>query len=193
MAGLTEIPAICVHADEKKSAIIAMLENLQRENLHYMEEALGYKALMEKYGFTQDELATKLGKSQSTVANKLRLLKMSLPVRELIMNHGLTERHSRTLLRLEGEIGRIKAISQIVEKKLTVVKTEEYVDTILLSQEEKLKKEKNKRFKAKYDIRLIANSLKDSVEMMNKLGMKVRMNKMENDANYQFVITIPKT
>lgn len=115
MAGLKEIPAIIIEVNEDDLAIMALIENLQREDLGYMEEAEGYKNLINEHGLTQEELAQKIGKSQSTIANKIRLLKLSPMVKKILADNKLTERHARALLRLHDEQLQLKVLQKFVK------------------------------------------------------------------------------
>ena len=128
MAKKRTIPAIIIDISEEKSAAIALLENLQRKDLTYFEEAEGYLKLMDEYDMTQEELSAKLGKSQSAIANKLRLLKLDEETRQRVFDAGLTERHARALLKLPNRKLREKAVKLIVERNLTVAKTEKLID-----------------------------------------------------------------
>ena len=131
MAGMTAIDAIVFSAYEQDSAVIAMMENLQRENLHYMEEAEGYQNLIRDHGLSQDELARRLGKNQSTIANKMRILKLPLTVKRMLLQYNLTERHARALLRLHDEEMQIKIVNVIVQQNLNVKATEDLVERTL--------------------------------------------------------------
>ena len=128
MAGLTEIPAIVINVDDNNSAVMALIENLQREDLNYMEEAEGYNNLITEHGFTQEELAQKIGKSQSTIANKIRLLKLPPLVKKILFDNNLTERHARALLKLHDEQLQLKVLKIVCERGLNVKKTEELVE-----------------------------------------------------------------
>jgi len=130
-AGFTHIKAIVQNAVEQDSAMIALIENLQRENLHFFEEAEAFLNLIRDHGFTQEELAMRLGKNQSTIANKLRILKLPRKVKENIIMGKLTERHARSLLRLHNEEMQLKLILQIRENNLSVKITEELVESAL--------------------------------------------------------------
>ena len=130
MAGLRKVPCILVKCSDKESAVYALLENLQRADLSFFEEARGISRLIRRYGFTQEQAARKLGKSQSTVANKLRLLRLTPEEQEWIENAGLSERHARCLLQLDDEEGRREALSKIISDSLTVRQTEELVSIL---------------------------------------------------------------
>ena len=131
MSGQKEIPAIIVDVGEDDSAVMALIENLQRENLGYMEEAEGYLNLIKEHGLTQEELAQKIGKSQSTIANKIRLLRLPPMVKKILADNGLTERHARALLKLNDEQLQLKVLQKVVEKGLNVRKTEELVQKVI--------------------------------------------------------------
>lgn len=131
LAGLTSIPAIVVEATDKEALSFALVENLQRSDLNPLEEAYGYKRLMQEFDLTQEEIAQLVGKKQSTIANKLRLLRLPPLIQEKLMSGVITERHARALLRLSSEGDMLKALKQIEQKKLNVSQTEELVDKML--------------------------------------------------------------
>ena len=173
LAGLDYIPAIIMNAYEQDSAIMAMIENLQRENLHYLEEAKGYANLILDHEFTQEELALKLGKNQSTIANKLRILKLSNEIKDVLIREKLTERHARALLKLPDDESRMDAVRHVVDNKLNVRDTEEVVECIVLRDAEKQNKDRKrtektnnrkqkKVFKRTKDIRIFINTIKNS-------------------------------
>ena len=118
MAGLVKVPCIVINIDDNDSAVLALIENLQREDLSYMEEAEGYNNLLNEHGFTQEELAKKVGKSQSTIANKIRLLKLPPLVKKILADNNLTERHARSLLKLHDEQLQLKVLKKVCEKVL---------------------------------------------------------------------------
>lgn len=133
LAGMSTIKAVIIPGmADRDSAMLAMIENLQRENLSFFEEAEGYQSLIRGHGMTQEELARRLSKNQSTVANKLRILKLPAKVRERIIHHGLTERHARTLLRLHDEAAQLTMIDRIVREGLSVKATESLVEKELM-------------------------------------------------------------
>jgi ParB family chromosome partitioning protein len=131
LAGLTEIPCIVMNMDDRESGLTALVENLQRQDLDYIDEATGIQRLMERYTFSQEQAARLLGKSQSAVANKLRLLRHSQPVLEQLRQTGLTERHARALLKLPEEGQKLAAIGYIARLGLSVARTEQYIDSLL--------------------------------------------------------------
>ena len=132
LASLGEVPCTLVDITDTQSAQIALLENLQREDLNYIEEAEAYYNLMNDHNFTQEEIASKMGKKQSTVANKLRLLKLSPQVRSLCLENSLTERHARALLSVTDEKLQLKIIEKVIKNGLNVKKTEELINKELL-------------------------------------------------------------
>ncbi len=188
--GMTYIPAIVMSASSTDSAILALVENIQRENLNYIEEAEAFANLLNEHNLTQEELAYKLGKSQSTIANKIRILKLSPQVREILAEHNLTERHARALLRLPDENRRLKALRIIVEKNLNVSKTETLIDRILQGSKKQKKEMKNLRvFK---DVRIFTNTIRQAVDMMRKSGIEAKANKKETPDSIEYTIVIPK-
>ena len=135
IAGLERVPCVVVELGGEESAVLALIENLQRSDLHYMEEAEAISRLISAYHLSQEEVAVKLGKSQSAVANKLRLLRLSPACVELLRRFQLTERHARTLLRLADEEERLSAARYVGERRLNVAQTEEYVEGLLRQQQ----------------------------------------------------------
>lgn len=205
-----ELPAIVQTMDDHETASMALIENLQREELTAVEEAQAYKDLMKLNDFTQASLAEKMGKSQSFVANKLRLLKLSQPVQEAIMNHEISERHGRSLLRLD-EFKQQMILHQILAEQLTVKdtealvnktlnpepeSTEEIVDATDDSLKEATTKAKKANDKAKkaiaHDTRIAVNTIKKSVQMVEQSGIAVKATEEEQDDVYRITIEIPK-
>ncbi len=205
LAGLTEIPAIIFQINDNDSAILALVENLQRENLNYMEEAEGYYSLLTDHGFTQEELSAKVGKSQSTIANKIRLLRLPPMVKRIINENSLSERHARSLLRLPDEQLQIRALKSICEKGMSVQETEEMVRE-LLSQyvrpdpnrvfcRSEIAEARKKHGKVKFvikDIRVFVNTIREAVNMMKEAGIHARAAQFDRDTYIEFVIRIPK-
>jgi ParB family chromosome partitioning protein len=181
MLGETSIPAIVLEPSvEQDSAILAMIENLQRENLHFFEEAEGYLSLMKEHGFTQEMLARKLGKNQSTVANKLRNLKLPRNVRNCIVHAGLTERHARTLLRLHNEEIQLKLIKVIVKNALSVRETEQMVELEI----KKLYDGESPGKKLAYlfrDYRIYINTIKKAVNQVKDAGVSAHLSVEEKE------------
>lgn len=194
MAGCNFIPAIVLTAEEKDSAVIAMIENLQREDLHFLEEAKGYQSLIIHHGFTQDEIAKKLGKNQSTVANKLRILRLPDVIKELILQGSLTERHARALLRLPEEEMRIKAANQIIKSNSNVKEAEALIERMLNSMQYKqLAKERQKKAADGHvDLRIFINTIKQAVNMMKDYGLPSQLTQIDNEDNIELIVRIPK-
>jgi len=193
LAGFEYIPAIIVSSDERDSAVLAMIENLQRENLHFMEEALGYASLIEDHGFTQEELAKMLGKNQSTIANKLRLLKLPKEVKDLVYQYNLTERHARALLKLPDEELQKKVIKSIVEKGLNVKDTEQLIEKVIAKiHDNKMKKSKKKMIRSYKDLRIFVNTIKNAVKMMKDYGLSPVFNEVDRGDCIEITVTIPK-
>ncbi|MCT4597296.1 MAG: nucleoid occlusion protein [Vallitalea sp.] len=192
LAGLTEIPAIIIEVNDKDSAVIALIENLQRENLNYIEEAEGYYNLINDYDLTQEEVAKQVGKSQSTIANKLRILKLSKEVKKVLLDNNLSERHARALLKLPSEELQLSILNKVIEQSLNVKKTEELIDRTLnriFEQENKKDKPVIKRYLK--DIRIFTNTIKQAVDMMESSGIEVDYKVKEVDDSYEISIVIP--
>lgn len=194
LCGMTKIPAIVVDMKDNDCAVVALIENLQRENLSFMEEAEAYRNLLSNYGFTQDELAGKLGKNQSSVANKVRLLKLPLVVREIIKDHNLTERHARALLRLEDCDRQIKALEQITSQNLNVAQTEEFIEKMIYPQKEEIEKTHASQYKNRTikDVRIFVNTVRHAIDVMKKHGVDALSTETEYDDYFEYVIHIPK-
>jgi len=140
MAGLKKIPVIIREADEKESALLAIVENVQRQNLNYIEEAAAYKRLMEDYGLTQNEISRRVGKQQSTISNKIRLLALPLDIQIVLAKNQLTERHARALLKVTDEKVRKQILDKIIGHGLNVKQSEKLIDDVLAKQEEEKEK-----------------------------------------------------
>ena len=171
MAKLAEVPVIISEYTSQQIAEIALIENLQREDLHYLEEAEGYEKLMNQFHITQEAMAARVGKKQSTIANKLRLLRLSAPVRKVLMDAELSERHARALLKLPDDEKRLKVLETIVAKNLSVRQTEEYINKLLDGKSE----EKRKRMVIVNDVRIYLNSIKQVVDAVKTAGIPVAM------------------
>lgn len=189
-AGFTHIRAFVQNAVEQDSAVIALIENLQRENLHFFEEAEGYLNLMRDHGMTQDELAKALGKNQSTIANKLRILKLPKRVKEIILANKLTERHARALLRLHNEEMQIKLVGIIKNKNLSVKLTEELVEKTLRKLYGEIPEERSGQrvLFLMRDYRLYLNSIKRVVAALKKSGANITLD--AKDMNEKLLINI---
>lgn len=188
--GLKEVPAIIVDITDKESAAIALLENLQREDLNYMEEAEAYFNLIKEHGYTQEQLAEVIGKKQSTIANKLRLLKLSHEVRIKLLENKLTERHARALLKLPEEALQIKILEVVIKKALNVKKTEELVEKELLRlSKDEVAADGKKRIKGIFSPKVYINTIR---QVFDKYGINAQYNSKELEDSIQVTITIPK-
>ena len=193
MAGLSTIPSIVVQASDNDSAFIALIENLQRQNLNFLEEAEGYYNIMNDYHITQEELAAKLGKNQSTIANKLRILKLPEEIKRMILDHGLTERHARALLKIPAEQTQREVLETVIGEDLNVKKTEELVQqTLERLRTEKKNLEDQKEKRSMGDIRLFTNTIKQSLAIMKKSGLNAAYHETQSDDFYEIHIKIPK-
>ncbi|MDF2839531.1 MAG: noc [Clostridia bacterium] len=193
LAGVSAIPAIINEVVEQDSAVIALIENLQREDLNFIEEAEGYYNLIHDHGMTQEELAQKVGKKQSTIANKLRLLKLPKDVKIAILNNGLTERHARALLKLPDEAMQNKALKTILKKQLNVKKTEEMIEKLLdeaaaASQEPKT--ERKMRGKINYNI--YVNTIKNTYKDIIKTGYNIEYGQVDKGEYIEITLKVPK-
>lgn len=191
LAGMTEIPAIVVDITDTESAVLALIENLQREDLNFIEEAEGYYNLIKEHGFTQEELAIRIGKKQSTIANKLRLLKLSDEVKQRLIKEGLTERHARALLKIDDEDIQKKVINEVVNKNLNVKKTEELIDKYAnINQKYKIKENKLiSKYKWNINTKIIINTIK---HIMEKNGIEATYGQNETEEYLEIIVKIPK-
>lgn len=190
LAGLLRIPSIVVGMTDIDSALIALIENVQRCDLSYMEEAEAYHKLLNDFGYTQEQLAIKLGKNQSTIANKVRLLKLPTVIREILAENNLTERHARALLRLKSTERQIKALHHIVNKNLNVKQTDELVDK-MLSGSSPIKK-LTVFSQPTQDVRVFSNTIKKAVSVMRNNGIHSVSDEQEYDDRYEYHIKIYK-
>lgn len=188
LIGLTNVPCIVTEISETDSAVFAVLENLQRQNLDYFEEAEALATLINDYRLSQDELCKRLGRAQSTLSNKLRLLKLSDEMRYQISRAGLTERHARALLSLNDEVQRSRALSIIIERHLNVNESETLIDQ-MLRKNEAPKRQMLKGFK---DIRIFINTLNNAVDNIRRAGIDADSVKTETDEYVEYIVRIPK-
>ena len=192
---MQKVPVIVVDMNDNDSAVVALIENLQRKDLTFFEEAEAYFHLITEHGLTQEELSKKVGKNQSTMANKLRLLKLPKDVKEIIKEHKLTERHARALLKLPGEKLQRSVAQRIVKNGYNVSESEEIIEKILfkLSGEKKEKNEKRPlRYAVLKDVRIFANTIKKAVSVMRESGIDAVSEQNECDGFYEYIIKIPK-
>lgn len=171
MAKLEEVPVIISEYTTQQIAEIALIENLQREDLHYLEEAEGYEQLMSQFHLTQEAMAARVGKNQSTIANKLRLLRLSIAVRKVLVDAGLSERHARALLKLDDDTKRLEVLEVIIARNYSVRQTEDYINKLLDDKQH----EKRKRLVIVNDVRIYLNSIKQVVSAIKNVGIPVNM------------------
>lgn len=189
IAGLRAVPCIVMDISERNSAILALVENIQRQDLSFFDEAAAIEKLISYYGMTQEDAAIKLGKAQSTIANKLRLLRLTTAEREIIMEHDLTERHARALLKLSAPEERLSILDQVVKYRLNVEKTERLIDEKLgKSRERESLRRRSVLFR---DIRLFSNTIQKAVETMQAIGIPAASQKMQFDDYIEYRIRIP--
>ncbi len=195
LAGLQQVPVIVKDFTDKEVAELAMIENLQREDLHFLEEAEGFQQLITSFSFTQEELAKRMGKKQSTIANKLRLLKLAPEVRAIVLTEKLTERHARSLLKIDDARLQMEVLEMIREKGLNVRETEELIEEFLediAKQIEEKNKPKRNVIKVIRDVRIFINTINNVVGEMKKTGLKIKV-KQEQDEEYIHInLRIPK-
>ncbi len=183
MAGLTEIPCIIMNMDDKESGMAAMIENLQRQDLDFIEEAAGISLLMSQWSMSQEQIARVLGKSQSAVANKLRILRHSEEVLTAIRTAGLTERHARALLKLSRDEDKLSAITVIARQNMSVARAESYIETLLAQKQPK---------PPKANVGAFLNSLTHSLAKIQSSGIAAISERRETEDKIVLTITIPK-
>lgn len=188
MVGLSKIPCIIMDVDDEKSAVFALIENIQRQNLGFFEEALAIDKLIRDFGMSREDVSKKLGKAQSTIANKLRLLGLTEEEQLKIAKEGLTERHARALLRLEDGKMRARALSIIADKHLTVAESERMITQMLG------RKRNSKRIPlgSIRDVRLFVNTLNHAVDTIRRAGIDADSVKSETEEYIEYVVRIPK-
>ena len=187
LAGLSAVPCILVDANELNSAVYALIENLQRQNLGYFEEAMAIEKLMRQFSLSQEDAARRLGKAPSTVSNKLRLLSLPEEAQRLLAENGLSERHARALLRLE-QSQVLPVLQKVIEKRMNVAQTESYIDDLLLAK--KTAKRKTKRLFS--DVRIFLNTIQNAFDTMKSAGINADLQSSETGEYYLYEIRIPK-
>ncbi|AGY82726.1 MULTISPECIES: nucleoid occlusion protein [Carnobacterium] len=187
----TEVPAIVQEMSDNETASVALIENLQREELTAIEEAEAYQGLMALNELTQEALAQRIGKSQSFIANKLRLLRLAEPLKEALLNRKITERHGRSMLALSHE-EQIALLSSIVEKKLTVKETERLVKQQLAEKNKSQEQPKKRIRKISKDLRLALNTINKSVDLIKETGMPLEAKEEDLGDVYRITIEIKK-
>ncbi|MDM5231114.1 MULTISPECIES: nucleoid occlusion protein [Lysinibacillus] len=193
----TEVPAIVRNLTDKETASIALIENLQREELTAIEEAVAYQKLLELHELTQEALAQRLGKGQSTVANKLRLLKLPDEVQQAILKRKISERHARALIAIKDQPLQLEILQQIIENDWNVRQLEEHIHLLLHpetadQEEDAPKKARPKRKAISKDVRIALNTIKQSLSMVTKSGITVKTEEEDTEEYYQITVKIPK-
>ncbi|KNF07287.1 stage 0 sporulation protein J [Gottschalkia purinilytica] len=192
LAELEKVPAVIINVKDIDSAVLALLENLQRENLNFIEEAEGYHNLIDDHGFTQQELAEKLGKNQSTIANKIRLLRLPNSIKKSIVESGLTERHARAMLKLPDEELQASVLERVIKNELTVKKTEKLINDILedLTKEEEPKNRQN--IKSLINFRIYLNTIKNAYTAIKDSGVDAQYEQKDMGDFIEVKVKIPK-
>lgn len=190
IAGLREVPCLIAEVGEEDAALLALIENLQRRDLDYMEEAAAIARLIRRYGLSQQQAAEKLGKSQPTIANKLRLLRLSAPVIDCLRQYGLTERHARTLLRLTDPEQQLAAARHIGKRGLNVAQTEQYIDR--LTAENRTEPPRRRPTYIIKDVQLFLNSVERGVRLMQSAGVGAEVGRRDTEEEILLTIHIPK-
>lgn len=195
LAGLQEVPCLLLDVNLEEASLIALIENLQRKDLDFLEEANGISQLIKLFGMSQEEAARRIGKSQSAVANKLRLLRLPDDVQKALLENGLTERHGRALLRLPTTDKQRAALEYICQHDLTVAMTDAYIDALLNSpaeEEEDEKKEEPRRAFIMKDVKVFMNTILHGLDLMKQGGIDAGMQREETDEELILTIKIPK-
>lgn len=189
LANLATVPCLIVDCDYEESAVYSIIENIQRSDLSFFEEAQAISQMQNHFGMTQEQIAKRLGKSQSALSNKLRLLKLPADVRYFIEKEGLTERHARALLKLESEKQMWTALNLIKDKGWNVQQTEEYINSVTNNA---VKPHKNNIVKIFKDVRIFVNTVNKAINTMKEAGIPAESNKTETDDYIEFFVRIPK-
>ena len=183
LAGVTDVPCIIMNMDARESGFAALIENLQRQDLDFIEEALGIRRLLQEHSMSQEQVARLLGKSQSAVANKLRLLRHSDMVLAALRETGLTERHARALLKLRSEEETRSASGHIAKEGMSVVRAEKYIESLLAEKEEKV---------PRANVGAFLNNLTQSLQKIQLSGIAAVSERRETESQIVLTITIPK-
>lgn len=186
--GLGTVPCILIEVTTEQSSLLALVENLQRRDLDFIEEAEGIARLIRVFGISREEISKKLGKSQSAVANKLRILKLPEEILHTLREHKLSERHGRALLRLPDSQSQSEVLSQIIKKSLTVSATEAYIDRLL---RENQKSSRQSKFILK-DVRVFINTINRGLELMQRGGIGAEIARQETEDELILTINIPR-
>ncbi|MTI66321.1 MAG: nucleoid occlusion protein [Firmicutes bacterium] len=192
LANLEKIPSIIVNMKDQDSAVLALIENLQREDLNFVEEAEGYSNLINDHGLTQQELAVKVGKNQSTVANKLRILRLSTKVKKMLLENGLSERHARALLKLPDESLQVAVLERVIAKDMTVKKTESLIKGMLEDLTKEEEEESKQNIKSLINFRIYLNTIKNAYNAIKDSGVDAKYEQKDKGEFIEVVVKIPK-
>lgn len=192
LLGWSEVPAIIRNLDDKETASIALIENLQREELTAIEEAYAYEKLLELHSLTQEALAQRLGKGQSTIANKLRLLKLPEEIKQAIMSKELSERHARALISLKDPELQLRVFKETIDEQLNVKQLEKRIQEILSPEEKVEKKQAPKRKSVSRDVRIAVNTIRQSLALVSKSGIDLNTEEEDSEEFYTITVRIPK-
>ena len=190
MAGLRQVPCLLARVDEEDAALLALIENLQRRDLDYMEEASAIARLLRRYGLSQQQAAEKLGRSQSAVANKLRLLRLEEPVVDALRRYGMTERHARALLRLEDGEQRLAAAEHMGKRGMNVAAAEAYIEQ-LIARSQTTPPKRRSTYVIK-DVRLFLNSVERGIRLMRGAGVGAKVARQDTEEEICLTVRIPK-
>lgn len=190
MAGLSRVPAVVKEVDARDVALIALVENVQRENLSYLEEAMAYKKLMEDFGLSQIELSKRVGKQQSTISNKIRLLTLPKDIQEILISNQLTERHARALLKLEDEDLRKRVLERVVMNNLNVKQTERLIEDVLSKKQEEMRKAHKLRY---INYKIYINSIRKTFDQIKDAESNAQYYQQDLGDVLEIKILIPKS
>lgn len=188
MIGMTKIPCIVMSATDEQAAVYALIENIQRQDLDFFEEAVAIERLMTDYGLSQEEISERLGKAKSTLSNKLRLLRLPCELRDKITYAGLSERHARALLTIPDNSTRARVLDIIIDRHLTVAEAERLIRDV----QQRKKPKRKPQTKAYKDMRIFLNTLNHAVDTIRKAGIEADTAKSETDEYFEYVIRISK-
>ncbi|HZK02437.1 MAG TPA: ParB/RepB/Spo0J family partition protein [Anaerovoracaceae bacterium] len=189
LAGLDKVPAIVREADAKDMALIAIVENVQREDLNYIEEAMAYKCLVEEHGLSQSEIARRVGKQQSTISNKIRILSLPDDIRTALSTNNLTERHARALLKIQDDQQREKLLNRIIDHSLNVRQSEKLIDDFIAKTEEERRKAEKLRF---INYRIYINTIKKAFATILEAESNAEYFQEDKGDHLELRIVIPK-
>jgi ParB family chromosome partitioning protein len=193
LAGLEKIPTLIRDAESKDLAFLALVENLQRQDLDFLDEAQAYERLIKEFGMTQREVAERVGKGQSTVANKLRVLRLPSKVKQAVKEGGLTERHARSLLLLESEEAQLSVTKEIAERELSVREADELVKRRAEEGQKGQQDERGQQYVKVYkDLRIFLNSFRDLVNKLNEVGIDAKLEQEESEEEMIIRVRIPQ-